>query len=300
MKTFAFQNRKKTNYFEGWYIRLTDQPNRINIALIFAMTKDKEHPHSFIQYYDGTNKEAFYYEFPLEDFHYDYASDTIHIGENFLSLRQLYLSTSDVTVEAKTESLMTLQSYHGNQSAMGYLSKAPLECFQEIVYLDGKGTFTIDGTSYRGKAYMEKTYGTNFPKNWIWLQSNHSKHGSKLTFSVGLVPVLFFHVKGFFLIYHHNQQEYRFGSYNLSHITINQVSHDTTTYTIRKRRTKIVITATTHKPVKLIGPSKNGKMNLDVYESLTATATMKVYRKNELIFEDEYTNVGLELMYQKK
>lgn len=300
MNTFAYQNRKQHNYFEGWYVRLTDDSNNINVAIIFAITKDKENPHSFIQYYDGTNKEAFYYEFPSGDFRYDSDSHTVHIGRNYLSLRQVFLKTDDITVEAKTENNQLLKPYKGRQSAMGYMQKAPLECFQEVLYLDSNATFTLGDKTYQGHAYMEKTYGTNFPKQWIWLQSNHSKQGSKLTFSVGLVPVLFFHVKGFFLIYHHNGKEHRFGSYNLSHIKINEIDHASTTFTIHKRKTRIVITASSHQPVKLVGPSKNGKMNLDVFETLTGTATMKVYQKDELVFEDSYHNVGLELMYDKK
>lgn len=300
MKTFAYQNRKSKNYFEGWYVRLTDQKNDKNIAIIFAITKDKHHPHSFIQYYDGTKKEAFYYEFDSNEFQYDDASYTVHIGENFLSTRQVFLKTKDVKIEAKTEDIELLQPYKGRQSAMGYLQKAPLECFQEVIYMDTNATFTINNTTYRGRGYMEKTYGTNFPKDWIWLQSNHSNNGSKISFSVGLVPVLFFHVKGFFLIYHHDGKEYRYGSYNLSHIKIEHVSHSETKYTIRKRKTRIELTATSHKPVKLVGPSKNGVMNLDVFETLTGTATMKVYNKDELVFEDTYHNVGLELMYDKK
>jgi hypothetical protein len=300
MKTFAYQNRKDKNYFEGWYVRLTDEKNDINVAIIFAITKDKQHPHSFIQYYDGTKKEAFYYEFTTSQFQYDEGSGTVHIGDNFLSTRQVFLKTADVVIEAKTEDIQTLQPFRGHQSAMGYLQKAPLECFQEVIYLDTKATFTINDTTYHGRGYMEKTYGTNFPKDWIWLQSNHSKNGSKISFSVGLVPVLFFHVKGFFLIYHHQGNEYRYGSYNLSHIKIEHINHSETTYTIRKRKTKIIISAKSHQPVKLVGPSKNGVMNLDVFETLTGTATMKVYNKDELVFEDTYYNVGLELMYNKQ
>jgi hypothetical protein len=67
--------------------------------------------------------------------------------------------------------------------------------------------------------------------------------------------------------------------------------------TIRKGKTRIELTATTKHPVKLVGPRKNGKMDLDVFESLQATATIQVFRKNDLLFEDQYTQVGLELMY---
>ena len=46
-----------------------------------------------------------------------------------------------------------------------------------------------------------------------------------------------------------------------------------------------------------MGPSKNGIMDLSVYESINAIATLKMFDDDEMIFEDRFTNVGLELMY---
>ena len=37
MKSFTYQNRRKKDYFEGWYTRLVDIENNINIAVIFAL-----------------------------------------------------------------------------------------------------------------------------------------------------------------------------------------------------------------------------------------------------------------------
>ncbi|QMS84308.1 hypothetical protein [Candidatus Xianfuyuplasma coldseepsis] len=297
MNTFAFQNKKKKNYFEGWYYRITDAENNINIAVIFALTKDKKHPHSFIQFYDGHQKKAYYYTFDINDFYYDDANDTVRIGQNELSVHHLLLHTDDVHIEATNHEVVPLQIYNGHQSAMGYLSNAPLECFQEVLFMTSDVTFTLNNSPHKGTSYMEKTYGTNFPSQWIWLQSNHSKNGSLISFSVGKVPVLFFEVKGFFLILNINGKEQRYGSYNFSKIKIDAVSDTHTTFSIRKGTTTIIITAKTNHPVELVGPRKNGTMDLAVHESLNATATIKVFNHNDIIFEDEYEHVGLELMY---
>lgn len=300
MKTFQFQNKKQTNYFEGWYYRLTDVSKDINIAIIFAITKDVHNPHSFIQYYNGIDKKAHYYTFDVDKFHFDDETNTVHIGDNYLSSTQIFVHTDDLELAANTSHRILLDRYQSSYSAMGLLSKAPLECFQEVIYLDGHVEYTYNGVSSTGKSYMEKTYGTNFPSKWIWLQSNHSTQGSSITFSVGLVPVLFFHVKGFFLIYRYNNVEHRYGSFNLSRIKINQIDEYNTVFTIRKRFHKIQITASTSHPVSLVGPRKNGIMDLSVLESLDATATMTVFHHNKQIFEDTYNQVGLELMFTKK
>ncbi len=297
MNTFGYQNKKNQNYFEGWYVRFTDDDKHTNVAIIFAITKDKDNPHSFIQYYDGKQQQAFYYTFQSDAFAYDDTTKTVSIGDNYLSLTNARVKTDDVDLVASMGNQTFLEPYHGHQSAMGYLAKAPLECFQEVIYLDSAVTFTLNGANYKGKSYMEKTYGTNFPKKWIWLQANHASNGSALTFSVGLVPVLFFHVKGFFLIYRKDGVEHRFGSYNFARIRIKEISETETTFTIKRGKTMIVLTAATQHPVRLVGPSKNGRMNLDVFESIEATASIRVYHKRELVFEDDYTNVGLELMY---
>ena len=297
MKTFQFQHKKNQNYFEGWYIRLIDSKHQINIAVIFAISYAEQHPHSFIQVYNGTDKQAHYYTFGVDEFHFDADTYTVQIGENYLSPTSLVLNIDEYKLQAEVSHRILLEQYQSTYSPMGRLSKAPLECFQEVIYLNGSVSFTLNGTEYDGTSYMEKTYGTNFPTKWIWIESSTSEKGSLLSFSVGIVPVLFLKIKGFFLIYRHNNKEHRFGSFNLSRIKVLDYTDYHTTIQIKKGRTRIVLKAQTNHPIKLIGPRKNGVMDLAVFESLDSTATIHVYHGKKLIFDDSYTNVGLELMY---
>ena len=155
---------------------------------------------------------------------------------------------------------------------------------------------TLNNQAISGSGYMEKTYGTNFPNRWIWLQSNHSENGSTITFSVGMVPVLFFRIKGFLLIYHYNGEEVRLGSFNLSTLKIMESTDTSTKFIVKKGYHLVIIEATTVHPVKLLGPRKNGIMDLPVYESIEATAHIKAFYKGALVLEDTYTHVGLDLM----
>ena len=184
---------------------------------------------------------------------------------------------------------------------MGILSKAPLECFQEVVFLNANVTFDIKkkglSSSHSGQSYMERTYGTNFPSKWIWFQSNYSNNNSIVSFSVGLIPFLIFKVKGFFLVLNYNGLEERFGSFNFSKIKVRSINKTTSSITIRKGKKRVELFLETKEPVRLLGPLKNGIMSLEVFECINASGTVKVYHKNILLFEDVYQNAGLELMY---
>jgi tocopherol cyclase len=301
MNKFKFENKKSKNYFEGWYFRVTNSKTNDNYAFIFAITQDVNDPHSFIQSYNGKTNKSYYYRFDKKAFSYDKKTNTIHIGENYLNEQELYFKNDMITFHATSSNHQYLKRYQLNNSAMGFFSITPLECFQEIIFLDADVNFdiTTDGvlSTNTGKSYMEKTYGTNFPKKWIWAQSNYSQNDSKISFSVGIVSLLFFRIKGFFLILYYQGKEERFGNFNFSRIDVEKIDETTNKIKIKKGRKLIELTVKTNSPIKIVGPRKKGIMDLDVFESINASASIKVYRKKVLIFEDSYTNVGLELMY---
>jgi hypothetical protein len=301
MMRFEFQNKKKKNYFEGWYLRFTDSSTNQNYALIFAMTKDKEDPHAFIQYYDGVKHTATYYRYQLSTFSYNKLTNEVSIGDNTLSPNKCHFEEDGVVIDVDITHHIALYPYKKSDSAMGYMSNLPLECFQEVIFMKAETKVTIQSQnntlSFSGNGYMEKTYGTNFPQRWIWLQSNYSDK-TLLSFSVGKVPLFIFKKLGFFLIFHHNNMEYRYSTYNFSKIDIKQ-DDKKAVITITKKQDKIILEGTTNHPVKLIGPRKNGKMDLPVYESINGKMTMKFYQQDKLIFEDTFKNTGIELMYKK-
>lgn len=299
MNTFKYQNLKSKNYFEGWYQRITDENNNVNFAFIFAITKDEHDPHAFIQVFDGVKNENKYYRFEIGDFYY--SKDTVFIKENYLSLNSMYLKTEDLEVSVLFNNSKLLNKYYQNNSAMSYLAKFPLECFQEVVIIDGyfKGELTTNNTlkHIKGKTYLEKTYGTKFPSKWIWIQGNHFNKDVSLSFSHGIVPILKWKVKGFVTILNHNGKEYRFATYNFSRMKVVSRSISQVEIVVRKRRYKLVMKIKLVEPVKLVGPNKNGIMNLKVFESINSLATLTFTKGKEIIFDTMGRSVGFENMY---
>jgi len=297
MNTFEYKNKRDKNYFEGWYIRVVDESENINLAFIFAVTKDIEDPHAFIQVYDGIALNSKYYRFDVNDF--KYKKDTVYIKDNSLSLGKMYLKVDNIEININLDINTDNNNKNINASAMSYMSKFPLECFQEINILDGtySGKLTLNNKKMviSGKSYMEKTYGNKFPTKWIWIQCNHFDKEAALTFAYGKIPVLRWKAKGFFSILNIQGKEYRFATYNLSRMKINKISDTQVEITMKRRFTKMVINAKMIDPVKLIGPLENGKMLLEVFESINSLVTLTLYKGNKVIFDIVGKNAGFEL-----
>ena len=77
---------------------------------------------------------------------------------------------------------------------MGWYAYVPtMECFHGILSMNHTltGQLTLNNSKLNfdgGKGYIEKDWGRNFPKNWIWAQSNHFLD-SELSVSISLATL---------------------------------------------------------------------------------------------------------------
>ncbi|MFH5882214.1 tocopherol cyclase family protein [Liberiplasma polymorphum] len=297
MKNFNYQGLKSSNYFEGWYFRVTDIKNNINLALIFAVTRYEKDPHAFIQIFDQVIQENTYIK--MDETEFNFINNTVSIGKNTLSLNKVFLQYKDLIIDLNISNQDLLKK----ESAMGYLAKFPLECYQEVIYLDAtvNGTITKNNETITidGKGYMEKTYGKRFPKKWFWLQANHFSEPLAFTLAGGYVPTLLIKKFGFFVILHYKDKEYAFGTYNFAKCKINEIGEHVE-FIITKGNFKLIILTRQKNPVVLVGPSDYGNMNLDVLESVESIFKLTFYEDKSLVFESESHYAGFEWMYQKK
>lgn len=293
MSKFSLKTHMKKNRFEGWYVRIIDPVQSINLAFIFAYTGYKEDPHAFIQVFDGVTHTNTYHRFEQASF--DASGDMVAIDNNILSEDALTIRLKDMTLDVTFDYRDQLKQ----KSAMGFLAKFPLECYQEVLTMTSevKGNISYRGESKSidGTSYMEKTYGRKFPKTWFWLQANQFDEDVSLSLSGGTVPTLFFYPFGFTMIIHVKGEELAFGTYNRASITRKE-HNKIVTFTITKKPYRVTIDASLGTPTVLKGPSKYGNMNLDVLESLDASVSLSVKKDGKTLYHGNSLYGGFEWM----
>ncbi len=291
MNAFTFRKLREKNYFEGYYVRFYDAEDNVNLAFIFAVTYNEEDPHAFLQVFDGIKRENTYHRYPLSDF--DFEEERLTLGPNTLTSEHLSIDTPNHKLDIR----FRRKVLPPKKSAMGFLKKLPLQCYQEVLLLDGEADATThERRNFSGKIYMEKTYGRAFPKRWLWVQANNFTDASvALSLAGGSVPFLMFRPFGFFVLLKHGDRTYRFASYNASRIKTSQ-NGDTMMVTVRKGRYRLDIRITPSKPTRLSGPADKGKMGRDVYETLDANLHIALKKKSTILLKDKAACAALEWM----
>lgn len=319
MISFKPKIKNKKNHFEGWYLRIITE--EINLVFIFGRSNNKEDSHCFIQFYDSRQTKNQYFRYNIEEFTFDNSNKKepkVFIGKNFISPKQIYFQENKVKLSASFEKPILLKKYFFSRSAISFFQYFPLPCFQEIIFMDAKCKLNYSNSSLKkksfqniyqnviGNAYLEKSFGKQFPHKWYWIQCNtfNDKKNLSFSFSYGELFYLGGKKKLFFAILRNKQKEYRFAIYNLSKINIIKSSLskklDEVEIIFKKGKYTLKIYAISQKKVELIGPQKNGLMIKKVFECIDAKLQLKIYRKEKQkeveILSANGKNVGFEAM----
>lgn len=294
MNLFNYVGHNKTkNYFEGWYFKAVHD-NHI-LAFVFGISLHENDPHSFIQIMDSNDNESHYFRFKVEDFYYN--KDIIRIKDNILSIHKLKVSIDDFQIDLNITPTANLKGIFCMKSVMGLFRYLPLPVYHEVIFMNSKvegsiKTNSID-TTINGSGYMEKNYGTCFPKKWLWFQTNTFKnYNASFVFAKANVIC----VEPFFCILNIGGDEFRFASYNGFNAKYLN-NDDKIEVIIKKNNVYLKITVNRTPGQLIIAPIKNGKMQREIEESLTSTLTISLYENNKLIFQDEASNVSCENLY---
>lgn len=296
MNNFSYMgtNRKK-DYFEGWYLRVTDDNNH-SYVFIFGITLYEDDPHSFIQIIDSDEQKAYYFRFNVCDFYYN--KKAIRIKDNILGIHQLKISIEPFDIDINIKPTTHLKRDGLCKCAMSFFRYLPLPTYHDIIFMKAKveGTIKTSTQDYKinGSAYMEKNLGTKFPKQWLWVQTNHFDNSNS---SLVLAKAdLMGNCSGFFCILNIDGDEFRFATYN--GFKINH-SHDENTIkiTMEKDDIYLIIKVKYESGCLIVAPISKAKMEREIEESLKSTLLLSLYRGNELIFHDTATNVGCENLY---
>ena len=302
----------KKPFFEGWYHKIST-PNGQSIVLIPGIYKSGlvDNTTAFIMVFNGYIGNVDYITFPPEKFICHPDKYELQLGDNFFSLKEIILNIKTDSIIAKghvqNQNLKPWPVSILEPGCMGWYAYVPtMECFHGILSMDHdlKGNIDINDQSYlfdNGKGYIEKDWGKNFPKNWVWAQSNHFEvPGISLSVSLATIPWRKSEFSGFIVGLQINNILYRFTPYRGSKIDL--VKYDSKVFFCQFKQADLELQIELCKGSKigiLFAPDKFD-MKEKVEENLDAKIRFKLKKGNEIIAEGTSSNGALEIIGETK
>ncbi|MDT8717463.1 hypothetical protein IAI10_12400 [Clostridium sp. 19966] len=307
-------NLNKNNYFEGWYYKQISKDESKILILIPGISLFKNDPHSFLQYlfvnrdidgkfemYNG------YVRYPAQDFKYKNNPFIINIGDNSFSKSEINLNLCNdkinINGNIKLHSFEEIKKSILTPNIMGCFAYIPnMECYHGIMSMNHKidGQLKINEHVVNfndGKGYIEKDWGTSFPKEYIWVQCNSFENANTSLFlSIAHIPFMKKAFKGYICNLVLDHKEYRFATYNKSKIKIKKVNHKEIEVLIENNKAILRIETSIKEACDFIAP-QNGNMKGIVKEGILGNIKICLYDKRKHdTYLDESNLSSIEIM----
>ncbi len=292
----------KKKYFEGWYFKLVTTDERQAIAIIpgIAIYDDADR-HAFIQIINGTAQTTLYHRFALETFYADEKELYVKIGDNHFSKTKIVLDLPEMKGEIHLSNTTPLVTSILNPGIMGWYTFMPnMQCYHGVVSLHHRLHGTTTGIMgdinwANGIGYIEKDWGTSFPKCWIWMHTNHfaDKTPASLMASVAHIPWMGRYFPGFIVVLLAGGVEYRFATYNGAKMKC-AVLDDKVVLEFKRRDLQLSLHALRGPTATLRSPI-SGQMTGKVNESLQARVDVTLSQAGKTIWASTGTTAGLEV-----
>lgn len=290
IKKDIYKNKKA--FFEGWYFK--HQYNDFSMALIPGINIDKNgDKYSFIQVITKDNSYNIKYKF--DDFSISYDKLTIKIKDNIFSINGVVLNIRESGIRIKGRlkynNITPIKS-----NIMGPFSLIKfMKCNHEIIslYHTVDGNLTINNKEIKinnGIGYIEKDYGSSFPKTYLWIQCNDFQNEkASIMVSIADIPLLGYEFKGCIAAILYKGKEYRMATYN----GVKIIDYNKKGLTIKRGRYKLYIDIEEKNSRNLLAPNK-GEMERVINEDIACSARFRFYEKKKLIFDLNSNNTSYE------
>lgn len=220
----VYQGERRTkDYFEGWYYKVVHPSGNHAFALIPGVSiESKTKRHAFIQLMDGTGGKSHYYEFGFDEFEAHNHKLEVRIGNNFFSENRVEIDLPDMKGKLQISGNKSLNRSILNPGIMGWYSFTPMmQCYHGIVSMHHhiNGKIIHDGQTWNykdGIGYIEKDWGTSFPKCWFWTQCNTFDGDDDVSVfaSVAHIPWMGNYFVGYIAAVQIGDELHRFATYN--------------------------------------------------------------------------------------
>lgn len=302
------------DYFEGWYYKQVSADQKTSLSFIPAVSLNEQDAHSFIQYIlvqvDATGHSTTrtgYLRYSVADFDSQDAPFAVRVGKSLFTERMISIDVADETMQFKGDlvlgKLQPIQTSLIQPNIMGIFAYIPkMECYHGVISMSHslEGSLSVNGELINftgGKGYIEKDWGTSFPKRYIWLHSNHfDLPETSLFFSIAHIPFHVTEFEGFICNLVLNGKEYRFATYNFSRCKLEDITAEHVHIILENKRAKLDIHAQVSERGELIAPVK-GTMLKTVKEGISGVLTIRFEdKKTGQIFEGNGHNAGVEIV----
>lgn len=304
----------KNPYFEGWYFKQVSKDGKQMISLIPGISLSEQDAHSFVQYIttiqgedNKKRTETGYIRYPLHSFEYQEEPFQIKIGPNTFtqSKASIDLTNERTTIKGSVElgKFTPIKETLLTPNIMGVFAYFPLmECFHGIVSMNHSlaGSFEVNGEKFdfsKGKGYIERDWGKAFPREYVWIQSNHFVNDqTSLFFSKAHIPFMKTAFKGFICNLVVDNKEYRFATYHRDRCKLEKITDQLVKVTLENKAAILTIEAEITNPGELIAPTASG-MQKTIKEELGGTVKIALYiKKDKKVYKDETTSAGIEIV----
>lgn len=281
-------------YFEGWYFKHQNETN--TIAFIPGVNYEANGRKSaFVQVI--TDHSSYNIPFPITAFHLCPHVLSIRIGEQLFSQRgiRVNLNTSDFQCRGtiKYGPLKPPES-----DVMGPFRFIPfMECNHGVISMKHrlKGSLEVNGVVMDfddGIGYIEKDWGSSFPKKYLWVQCNRFPEPTcSVMVSIAEIPLFGFSFNGCIAVLLYRGSEYRFATYNGVRI----LRWDKTGFLLKQHEMMLEAEITGTNGFNLNAP-QNGVMNRIIRESSICRARFRFYYEGHLIFDLQSDEAGFEFV----
>lgn len=304
-KELVYQGSKsKKPYFEGWYYKIATDDTTLSI--IIGITKNTEDDHAFIQTLDTVSKETQYIRYSLNEVLFEDAPFHLQLKDNhFYEDRIIFYVNEQIEIDliVHIDEFVQLKTTLYSPSIMGPFSYIPnMECIHSVCSLHHRvvGKLVINKKEIslqNAVGYIEKDRGISFPKEYLWVQSNHLLNDKKTSFflSVANIPFKKFTFTGIIAVLFLNNEQLHFGTYyGAKLVSLKSINDKLYQLTIKQNKYKLEISIHVGEDFVLAAP-KDAAMDVKVRESLDAKIAVQVYKGNELLEDLLFYQCGCEI-----
>lgn len=284
-KKYFHGQGKHSSYFEGWYLK--HQNLERTAAFIPAVHAD-ENGKWTASIQVVLESGAWYFTYPIELCEISHNMFYINIAGNIFTEKGICIDIEnrEISIHGK---IMYSRFQNIKNDIMGFFRFFPfMQCNHGVISMAHglKGSLTVNGELLDftgGCGYIETDWGTSFPKEYLWTQSELGmgyKVRNSIMVSAADIPFMGMRFQGCICAIHYNSREYRIATYCGARIT----DYREGSLVLKQGSIILKVTRMGEQPFDLRAPQQ-GSMVRTIKESPSCCVRYQMWQGREFIFD---------------